>query len=90
MRNAISDKHHGVYGKRGQLQNEQITYDFSEEHLSPEGERQALLAISFIEGMTSGLSDRKKPKLISKGHSGRQLQRTIPFFLYGLMLRCKC
>jgi hypothetical protein len=71
LRNAISDKHHGVYGKRGHLHEEKVAYDFSDEQLSPEGERQALLAICFIEGYDKlDMTDRKKPKLISKEKTG--------------------
>lgn len=47
MRNAITDKHHGLFNKNNESL---ITYDFSEDHLSPEREREVLLAISFIEG----------------------------------------
>jgi hypothetical protein len=76
LRNAVTDKHHGIYGKRGQLSQETVAYDFHEEQLTAEGEREALLAISFIEGYDRlDLSNPKKPKLISKGISGsRQLK----------------
>jgi hypothetical protein len=45
--NAVTDKHHGLYSAdRADL----ISYDFSEDNLTPERERDILLAVSFIEG----------------------------------------
>lgn len=48
LRNAITAQHHGNYQARGV--DDLVVYDFSQDDSSPERERQALLAISFIEG----------------------------------------
>jgi hypothetical protein len=45
--NRVTDKHHGLYAADG---DDLVSYDFSEDDLSPERERDVLLAISFIEG----------------------------------------
>jgi hypothetical protein len=46
IRNAITDAHHGLFSKN----NEQlVTYDFSEETLTPQRQGEILLGISFIE-----------------------------------------
>lgn len=43
--NLVGDKHHGMFRKN----NHQIAYDFSADKLTPENERKAMLAVSFIE-----------------------------------------
>ncbi|MCL9685509.1 hypothetical protein [Legionella maioricensis] len=47
MRNAVTEKHHGLFTKEGETL---VSYDFSKDGLSPKREREVLLAISFIEG----------------------------------------
>ncbi len=47
MRNAVTEKHHGLIAKEGETL---TSYDFSKDGLSPKREREVLLAISFIEG----------------------------------------
>lgn len=46
IRNTVTQKHHGLFATEDKSL---ITYDFSDDHLSPEREREVLLAISFIE-----------------------------------------
>ncbi|MBA2651941.1 MAG: hypothetical protein H0U73_06735, partial [Tatlockia sp.] len=46
LRNAVTEKHHGLYGHP----DETIVYDFAKDELSPAEERRALMFISFIEG----------------------------------------
>jgi hypothetical protein len=45
IRNAVTAKHHGQFASEGSL----VSYDFAEDSLSPERERDVMLAISFIE-----------------------------------------
>jgi hypothetical protein len=47
LRNAVTEKHHGLFSKDS---NALISYDFSEDGLNPDRQRDVLLAISFIEG----------------------------------------
>ncbi len=45
QRNMVGKKHHGQFD-----QTEKVIYDFSHAHLTPEKERKAMMAVSFIEG----------------------------------------
>ena len=47
IRNATTDAHHGLFSKNNE---ELLTYDFSEEDLTPQRQKEILLGISFIEG----------------------------------------
>jgi len=58
-RNAVEAEHHGVFNS--DTPNQLISYDFSNDDLSPAAERDALLAISFIEGCDSVEYVNKKP-----------------------------
>jgi len=46
-RNAVTNAHHGLYSEN---KDTLLTYDFSDDDLTPSRERDILLAISFIEG----------------------------------------
>ena len=47
LKNVVTPKHHGLYSADNTAV---VTYDFAEDHLSSDRQRQVLLAISFIEG----------------------------------------
>ncbi len=47
LRNAVTAKHHGVYSSD---KDALITYDFTDDQLTPAREREVLLSLSFIEG----------------------------------------
>ncbi|MBA2711651.1 MAG: hypothetical protein H0U57_13820 [Tatlockia sp.] len=66
LRNAVIGKHHGLYASP----NETLIYDFSEDDLSPAQERQALMAISFIEGWDAVdyTSDWANPVVINQSN----------------------
>jgi hypothetical protein len=72
LRNAVTKKHHGDYSES----TKELIYDFKKDHLSPEEERQAMMAISFIEGWdTVDLSHPKKPLL--KNRFGESVLKVI-------------
>jgi hypothetical protein len=64
FRNGVNAKHHGHFDAT-----QRVIYDFSADGLSPEKERQAMLAVSFIEGWDRvDLSDPLNPVLQSNQH----------------------
>ncbi len=56
-RNAVTHAHHGLYSEN---KDDLLTYDFSDDGLTPFREREILLAISFIEGWD--VLDNRKDK----------------------------
>jgi hypothetical protein len=66
LRNAVIEKHHGLYTSP----KESIVYDFSQDELSPQQEREALIAISFIEGWDAVdyTSDWARPRVINQSN----------------------
>lgn len=87
-RNTVTAKHHGIFSANEQ---ELITYDFSHDDLTSEREKQALLAISFIEKWDT-LENKKNAKpVISNGKQKEELDiyaatrwKTHRSFLAGL------
>ncbi|KTD16789.1 hypothetical protein [Legionella jordanis] len=60
LRNAVRPEHHGLYSS----ENDSLCYDFGEDHLHPDRQRQVLLAISFIEGADQlDLTNPDKPQV---------------------------
>ncbi|MBA2655677.1 MAG: hypothetical protein H0U70_01685 [Tatlockia sp.] len=66
LRNAVNAKHHGLYASTGQT----LVYDFGQANLSPAEEKQALIAISFIEGWdrVDYTSDWMSPRIINQSN----------------------
>lgn len=70
-RNAVTDKHHGIFSTENEENEKFISYDFSEDHLSPSQERDVLLGISFIEGWDNLEQDEENSFCVSN-ESGRE------------------
>lgn len=74
LRNAVTQQHHGNFADND---DEFIYYDFSEDSLSPQQERDALLAISFIEGWDQVYEDPETHIFHVKNDSGDEVLETI-------------
>lgn len=70
LRNAVAPEHHGIYSNNAE---ELITYDFSQDRLSPEREKHVLMAISFIEGWDSLINIKGAKPFISNGSQQEEL-----------------
>lgn len=74
LRNAVLPEHHGQHGNP----DEKVCYDFEEQHLTPEQERRAFLAISFIEGCDKVIVKQgEKPKIESLKKGRKDNQRDL-------------
>ncbi len=73
LRNAVTAKHHGDYAADNEPR---LSYDFTEDQLTPEREREVLLAISFIERW-DGLDNSKNHMPTVSNQSGNEELDTI-------------
>lgn len=78
MRNAVTAKHHGNYASH-ENQDKDIIYDFNLRYCPPSDERNALLAVSFIEGWDT-LNDLQKKPTVSNQHGKADLKKITSTF----------
>ena len=73
LRNLVGKKHHGQFGQQGS----HVVYDFSTSHLTPDQERKAMMAVSFIEGWDKVClpsEEQPHPQLADKGDNRIELK----------------